>query len=50
MFLAFVLVINTYYGIRLGRGEFSKYTCFGSSMPVLSGVSAIWRNMAEKLF
>ena len=28
MFLAFVLVINTYYGIRLGRGEFSKYTCF----------------------
>lgn len=28
VFLAFVLVINTYYGIRLGRGEFSKYTCF----------------------
>lgn len=28
VFMAFVLVINTYYGIRLGRGEFFKYTCF----------------------
>lgn len=28
VFLAFVVVINTYYGIRLGRGEFFKYTCF----------------------
>ena len=28
VFLAFVLVINTYYGIRLGSGEFFKYTCF----------------------
>lgn len=50
VFLAFVVVINTYYGIRLGRGEFLSILAFGSSMPVLSGVSAIWRNMAEKLF
>ena len=28
VFLASVLMINAYYGIRLGRGEFSKYTCF----------------------
>ena len=28
VFLVFVVVINTYYGIRLGRGEFFKYTCF----------------------
>ena len=28
VFLAFVVVINTYYGIRLGRGEFFKCTCF----------------------
>lgn len=27
-FLASVVVINTYYGIRLGRGEFFRYTCF----------------------
>lgn len=27
-FLASVLMINAYYGIRLGRGEFFKYTCF----------------------
>lgn len=28
VFLASVLMINAYYGIRLGRGEFFKYTCF----------------------
>ena len=40
-FLASVVVINTYYGIRLGRGEFLGIPAFGSSMPVLFGVSAI---------
>ena len=28
VFLASVLMINAYYGIRLGRDEFFKYTCF----------------------
>ena len=28
VFLASVLMINAYYGIRLGRSEFFKYTCF----------------------
>ena len=28
VFLASVVMINAYYGIRLGRSEFFKYTCF----------------------
>ena len=38
--MGFVLVVVNFLSIL----------AFGSSMPVLSGVSAIWRNMAEKLF
>ena len=44
-------VINTYYGIRLGRGEFFlSISVFDLQCLCYLEFSAIWRNMEEKLF
>lgn len=42
VFLLFVIGINAYYGIRLGRNEFFRYTFSGFIMPVRYGRFGSW--------